>query len=96
MISGEFTKSPKWQNNQNVPDAAQSCSVNRNLGQAKIAPLFYKNFKKKENMKNKEKTIFEILPELNQIARRLSVNVNNRKVLNEYFKIHPEEKNRTR
>ena len=47
-------------------------------------------------MKNKEKTIFEILPELNQIARRLSVNVNSRKVLNEYFKIHPEEKNRTR
>ena len=40
------------------------------------------------------KTVFETLPELNQIARELGVNVNNGKVLEEYFKRHPEERNK--
>lgn len=38
------------------------------------------------------KTIFETLPELNQIARELGVNVNNWKVIEEYFNRHPEER----
>lgn len=41
---------------------------------------------------NKGKTVFETLPELNQIARELGVNVNNWKVIEEYFNRHPEER----
>lgn len=41
---------------------------------------------------NKGKTIFETLPELNQIARELGVSVNNWKVIEEYFNRHPEER----
>ena len=41
---------------------------------------------------NKGKTVFETLPELNQIARELGVNVNSWKVIEEYFNRHPEEK----
>ena len=38
------------------------------------------------------KTIVEVLPELEAIAKELGVKVNNGKVLEEYFKRHPEEK----
>lgn len=41
---------------------------------------------------NKGKTVFETLPELNQIARELGVNVNSWKVIEEYFNRHPEER----
>ena len=41
---------------------------------------------------NKGKTVFETLPDLNQIARELGVNVNNWKVIEEYFNRHPEER----
>ncbi len=43
-------------------------------------------------MNNKNKTILEVLPELNQIARQLKVKINSREVIKEYFKRHPEEK----
>lgn len=38
------------------------------------------------------KTIVEAFPELEAIAKELGVKVNNGKVLEEYFKRHPEEK----
>ena len=41
---------------------------------------------------NKGKTVFETLPELNQISRELGVNVNNWKMIEEYFNRHPEER----
>ena len=40
------------------------------------------------------KTIVEALPELEAIAKELGVEVNNGKVLEEYFKRHPEEKSK--
>lgn len=40
------------------------------------------------------KTIVESLPELEVIAKELGVKVNNGKVLEEYFKRHPEEKSK--
>jgi hypothetical protein len=40
------------------------------------------------------KTVFETIPELNQIARELGIKVNDGKVLKEYFKRHPEERNK--
>ena len=43
-------------------------------------------------MEKLEKTIVEALPELEAIAKELGVKVNNDKVLEEYFKRHPEEK----
>lgn len=39
-------------------------------------------------------TIVESLPELEAIAKELGVKVNNGKVLEEYFKRHPEEKSK--
>lgn len=40
------------------------------------------------------KTIVEALPELEAIAKELGVKVNKGKVLEEYFKRHPEEKSK--
>jgi hypothetical protein len=34
-------KSPKWQNNSNVSSTAKSRCVNRDLGQAKVAPFLF-------------------------------------------------------
>ena len=45
-------------------------------------------------MEKREKTIVEVLPELEAIAKELGVKVNNGKVLEEYFKRHPEEKSK--
>ena len=45
-------------------------------------------------MEKLEKTIVEALPELEAIAKELGVKVNNGKVLEEYFKRHPEEKSK--
>ena len=45
-----------------------------------------------DKMMENNKTLSEALPELEAIAKELGVKVNNGKVLEEYFKRHPEEK----
>lgn len=45
-------------------------------------------------MMENNKTLSEALPELEAIAKELGVKVNNGKVLEEYFKRHPEEKSK--
>ena len=45
-----------------------------------------------DEMMENNKTLSEALPELEAIAKELGMKVNNGKVLEEYFKRHPEEK----
>ena len=47
-----------------------------------------------DKMMKNNKTLSEALPELEAIAKELGVKVNNGKVLEEYFKRHPEEKSK--
>ena len=47
-----------------------------------------------DKMTENNKTLSEVLPELEAIAKELGVKVNNGKVLEEYFKRHPEEKSK--
>lgn len=42
-------------------------------------------------MADMSKTLTEVIPELEQIAKELDVKVNNYKVLKEYRRRHPEE-----
>ena len=59
----------------------------------KINPDFKLNELYDKMMEN-NKTLSEALPELEAIAKELGVKVNNGKVLEEYFKRHPEEKSK--
>lgn len=56
-----------------------------NYGAGKQNELF-------DKLMENNKTLSEALPELEAIAKELGVKVNNGKVLEEYFKRHPEEK----
>ena len=47
-----------------------------------------------DKMTENNETLSEALPELEAIAKELGVKVNNGKVLEEYFKRHPEEKSK--
>lgn len=47
-----------------------------------------------DKLMENNKTLSEALPELEAIAKELGVKVNNGKVLEEYFKRHPEEKSK--
>jgi len=40
----------------------------------------------------RKRTIFDIIPELSRIARELKKKLNNREVISEYFRRHPEER----